>query len=57
MVIENAHAHVTELLTEHRGQLDDLTHALLAAETLDAPDAYSAAGVPRGSVTPIPVTG
>jgi len=44
-IIDNAHADATELLTEHREQLDRLTHALLKAETLDAPDAYAAAGV------------
>jgi ATP-dependent Zn protease len=36
---------VTGLITEHHEQLDSLTHALLEAETLDAPDAYAAAGV------------
>ena len=41
-----AHAEVTQLLIEHREQLDRLTHAPLQAETLDAPDAYAAAGVP-----------
>ncbi len=45
-IVEDAHAEVTQLLTEHREQLDNLTHALLRAETLDAPDAYEAAGVP-----------
>jgi cell division protease FtsH len=45
-IVEEAHAEVTQLLTEHREQLDDLAHALLKAETLDAPDAYAAAGVP-----------
>jgi cell division protease FtsH len=44
-IVDDAHAEVTELLTEHREQLDTLTHALLQAETLDAPDAYAAAGV------------
>jgi len=44
-IIDEAHTEVTELLTEHRDQLDSLTHALLKAETLDAPDAYAAAGV------------
>jgi cell division protease FtsH len=44
-IIENAHAEVTELLSRHREQLDSLTHALLEAETLDAPAAYAAAGV------------
>ncbi|HTU96231.1 MAG TPA: ATP-dependent zinc metalloprotease FtsH [Solirubrobacteraceae bacterium] len=45
-LIENCHGQVTQLLTEHRGQLNELTQALLAAETLDAADAYAAAGVP-----------
>ena len=45
-IVEDAHAEVTQLLTEHREQLDNLAHALLEAETLDAPDAYAAAGVP-----------
>jgi cell division protease FtsH len=45
-IVEEAHAEATELLTEHRDQLDSLAHALLEAETLDAPDAYAAAGVP-----------
>jgi len=48
-IVEDAHAEVTQLLTEHRDQLDDLAHALLAAETLDAPAAYAAAGVPMRS--------
>jgi cell division protease FtsH len=45
-IVDDAHVEVSELLTEHREQLDSLTHALLEAETLDAPDAYAAAGVP-----------
>jgi cell division protease FtsH len=45
-IVDDAHAEVTQLLAEHREQLDNLTHALLKAETLDAPDAYAAAGVP-----------
>jgi cell division protease FtsH len=44
-IVEGAHSEVTHLLTEHREQLDNLAHALLKAETLDAPDAYAAAGV------------
>jgi cell division protease FtsH len=44
-IVDDAHADVTQLLTEHREQLDRLTHALLQAETLDAPDAYAAAGI------------
>ncbi len=49
-LIEGCHAQVTQLLTDHRDQLDDLAHALLAAETLDAEDAYAAAGVPMRPV-------
>ena len=44
-IVEDAHDEVTRLLSEHRDQLDTLAHALLQAETLDAPDAYAAAGV------------
>ena len=45
-IVDAAHAEATQLLTEHRDQLESLTHALLEAETLDSADAYSAAGVP-----------
>jgi cell division protease FtsH len=53
-LVDEAHAEVTELLTGHRGQLDSLTHALLEAETLDAVDAYAAAGVPMRAAEPQP---
>jgi cell division protease FtsH len=45
-IVDEAHSEVTQLLTKHREQLESLTHALLEAETLDAPDAYAAAAVP-----------
>jgi cell division protease FtsH len=45
-IVDDAHTEVTQLLSDHRDQLDNLAHALLKAETLDAPDAYAAAGVP-----------
>jgi cell division protease FtsH len=45
-LVDQAHAEVTQLLTEHRDQLDNLAHTLLDAETLDAPAAYAAAGIP-----------
>jgi cell division protease FtsH len=44
-LVDEAHEEVTQLLSEHRDALDNLAHALLKAETLDAPDAYAAAGV------------
>jgi cell division protease FtsH len=44
-LVESAHQEVTRLLEDHRDQLEGLAQALLKAETLDAPDAYAAAGV------------
>ena len=43
-LVDNAHAEVTQLLADHRHQLESLTRALLDAEALDAVDAYAAAG-------------
>jgi cell division protease FtsH len=45
-LVEGAHEEVTRLLSDHRGQLESLAQALLKGETLDAVDAYAAAGVP-----------
>ncbi|HEY3775622.1 MAG TPA: ATP-dependent zinc metalloprotease FtsH [Solirubrobacteraceae bacterium] len=53
-LVEDAHDTVTQLLTDHRSQLNSLTHALLAAETLDGNDAYAAAGVPLRPPEPDP---
>jgi cell division protease FtsH len=55
-VVEAAHASVTRLLTEHRSQLESLARALLAQETLEAADAYAAAGVPIRPPEPAPET-
>jgi cell division protease FtsH len=49
-IVEQAHVAVTTLLGEHREQLESLARALLAAETLDAPEAYDAARVPMREV-------
>ncbi len=53
-LVEGAHQEVTSLLTEHRNQLDSLAQALLSAETLDAPAAYAAAGLPMPEMEPDP---
>ena len=53
-LVESAHAAVSQLLTERRSQLDSLARALLAEETLDAPDAYAAAGVALPDRSPEP---
>jgi len=44
--VEAAHQQVTRLLSSHREQLESLAQALLLSETLDAAEAYAAAGVP-----------
>jgi cell division protease FtsH len=54
-LVEEGHEEVTQLLSEHRDQLESLAQALLKAETLDAPDAYAAAGVPAHEEEPSPV--
>jgi cell division protease FtsH len=45
-LVDEAHADATQLISEHREQLDNLAHALLKSETLAASDAYGAAGIP-----------
>jgi cell division protease FtsH len=55
-LVETAHQEVTQLLEEHRAQLESLAQALLAAETLDAGDAYAAAGMPAPQGGPATAT-
>ncbi len=55
-IVTEAQAAVTRLLGEHRGQLESLARALLAAETLDAPEAYAAAGVAMRPVEQEPIS-
>jgi cell division protease FtsH len=55
-LVEEAETEVMQLLTDHRDQLDALAHALLEAETLDAPDAYAAASVPMRATELTPQT-
>ncbi len=55
--VDEAHAEVTQLLIDHRTQLDNLTHALLEAETLDAVDAYAVAGVRMRGAELVPPVG
>ena len=54
-LVEEGHEEVTQLLSDHRDQLESLAQALLKAETLDAPEAYAAAGVPAHEEEPTPV--
>ncbi len=55
-LVDAAHEEVTRLLVEHRDQLESLAQALLKAETLDAADAYAAAGVPAHTEEPSAVS-
>ncbi|HST55428.1 MAG TPA: ATP-dependent zinc metalloprotease FtsH [Solirubrobacteraceae bacterium] len=55
-LIDDAHREVTQLLSEHRDQLESLAKALLKIETLDALDAYAAAGLPGHQEEPAVVS-
>jgi cell division protease FtsH len=55
-LVENAHEEATRLLADHRDQLESLAQSLLKAETLDAKDAYAAAGVPAHEERPSAVS-
>ena len=55
-LVDGAHEEVTRLLSDHRDQLESLAQALLKAETLDALDAYAAAGVPAHQEEPAVVS-
>jgi cell division protease FtsH len=50
-LVEASHEEATHLLQEHRDALENLAQALLKAETLDAVEAYAAAGVPAREVS------
>jgi cell division protease FtsH len=45
-LVDSSREEVTRLLVDHRDALENLAQALLKSETLDAVDAYAAAGVP-----------
>ena len=53
-IVEEAHERVTRLLMERRDQLESLTAALLAEETLDEDAAYGAAQVARAGADMTP---
>jgi cell division protease FtsH len=55
-LVEGSHEEVTRLLSDHRDQLESLAQALLKGETLDAVDAYAAAGVPAHREEPSAVS-
>jgi cell division protease FtsH len=46
-VVEECYARAVTLLREHRNRLDSIVERLLEHETLDEPEIYAAAGLPR----------
>ena len=61
-ILDECYAQARDTLTEHRDRLERLARALLAAESLDADQAYEAAGLARrgtaeGTLRPIAVEG
>jgi cell division protease FtsH len=44
-IVGEAHDDAVQLLTDNRERLDSLAEALYAAETLEGPEAYAAAGL------------
>ena len=49
-IVESAHAEATQVLIDHRANLDALVAQLLEHETLDEAEAYAAASLPRERV-------
>ncbi|MGH9108342.1 MAG: ATP-dependent metallopeptidase FtsH/Yme1/Tma family protein, partial [Acidimicrobiales bacterium] len=48
-LLDECYADALSVLRESRKHLDDLAHVLLSQETLDAEEAYAAAGIRRGT--------
>jgi cell division protease FtsH len=46
-VVEECYARAVALLRDNRHRLDSIVERLLATETLDEPEIYAAAGLPR----------
>jgi cell division protease FtsH len=56
-IVEECYTEAVALLRSHRDQLDRLARTLLERESLDADDAYAAAGVPRSARPDLTGTG
>jgi cell division protease FtsH len=53
-IVEESHREARALLEENRDKLERLARELLAKETLDAPEAYAAAGVSQRAAEATP---
>ncbi|MGD9905042.1 MAG: ATP-dependent zinc metalloprotease FtsH [Vicinamibacterales bacterium] len=51
-ITEECYAEARRLLVEHRDKLDAIVRELLARESLDEPEIYAAAGLPRRAAVP-----
>jgi cell division protease FtsH len=54
-ITDECYQEARRLLREHRRQLDAIVVQLLEHESLDEPEIYAAAGIPRSPATPAPV--
>ena len=58
-ITDECYAEARRLLRENRGKLDAIVAQLLVHESLDEPEVYAAAGIPRPAAistpTPVPV--
>jgi cell division protease FtsH len=53
-ITDECYGEATQLLKQHRNQLDAIVAQLLIHESLDEPDIYAAAGIPRQTPAPSP---
>jgi cell division protease FtsH len=54
-IADESFAEAKRLLRENRGRLDSIVARLLESESLDEPEIYAAAGLPRPAAAPLPV--
>lgn len=52
-ISDECYAEARRLLRENRSKLDGIVEELLERETLDEPDIYTAAGIPRSTSVPV----
>jgi len=52
-ITDDCYSEARRLLRDHRAQLDAIVRELLAKESLDEPEIYAAAGIPRHEAAPV----
>ena len=53
-ITDECYGEAKRLLKQHRNKLDAIVAQLLIHESLDEPDIYAAAGIPRSTPAPSP---